>query len=98
MRCIPCTPRSFGIGTARGGPPGILRAFSLLLCTGKSGEVRLFLRKSRDGSGCSVNTRSETAVVDAGSTGGGTAKVYGGIDAGRFAIGPMNGLLELTGF
>ena len=39
----------------------IARAFSLLRCTGKSGEVRLFLRKSRNGSSCSVNTRSEIA-------------------------------------
>jgi hypothetical protein len=40
----------------------VTRAFSLLLCTGKCSEVRLFLRKSRDGIGCVVYTRSENAV------------------------------------
>jgi hypothetical protein len=40
-----------------------LRAFSLLLCTGKRREVRLFLRKSHVGSGCSVCTRSENAIA-----------------------------------
>ena len=39
------------------------RAFSLLLCTGECGEVRLFLRKSRVGIGCSVCTRSENALA-----------------------------------
>jgi hypothetical protein len=34
-------------------------AFSLLLCTGKHSEVRLFLRKSRAEFGCPVYTRSE---------------------------------------
>jgi hypothetical protein len=39
------------------------RAFSLLIYTVKFSEVRLFLRKSHVGSGCSVYTRSENAVV-----------------------------------
>src|ERR1700691_644720 len=39
------------------------RALSLLLCAVESGEVRLFLRKSRVGSGRLVYTRSEHAVV-----------------------------------
>ena len=39
-----------------------LRAFSLLLCTVKRREVRLFLRKSHVGSGSSVYTRSENAL------------------------------------
>jgi len=38
------------------------RAFSLLLCTGKCSEVRLFLRKSRAEAGCPVYTRSENAL------------------------------------
>ena len=42
---------------------GFIRAFSLLLCTVKRREVRLFLRKSHVGSGCSVCTRSENALV-----------------------------------
>ena len=42
---------------------GSSRAFSLLLCTVGFGEVRLFLRKSRVGSGCFVYTRSENAVI-----------------------------------
>jgi hypothetical protein len=41
----------------------VSRAFSLLLCTGGCGEVRLFLRKSRHGSRYSVSTRSENAVA-----------------------------------
>ena len=40
------------------------RAFSLLLCTVKRREVRLFLRKSHVGSGCSVYTRSENALAE----------------------------------
>jgi hypothetical protein len=40
------------------------RVFSLLLCTGKRREVRLFLRKSHVGSGCSVCTRSENALAE----------------------------------
>jgi len=43
-----------------------VRAFSLLLCTGKSREVRLFLRKSRAKRGCPVGTRSENALADLG--------------------------------
>jgi hypothetical protein len=39
------------------------RAFSLLLCTGKCREVRLFLGKSRAGIGHSVYTRSENALA-----------------------------------
>ena len=35
-------------------PYGPFRAFSLLLCTVGLGAVRLFLRKSRVGSGCFV--------------------------------------------
>jgi len=35
------------------------KAFSLPLCTGKCGELLLFLRKSSDKSGCLVHTRSE---------------------------------------
>ena len=42
---------------------GAPRAFSLLLCTGKRREVWLFLRKSHVGSGCSVCTRSENALI-----------------------------------
>jgi probable blue pigment (indigoidine) exporter len=38
-------------------------AFSLLLCTGKGSEVRLFLRKSRFEGGCFVGTRSKNAVA-----------------------------------
>jgi hypothetical protein len=45
------------------GLEGTTRAFSLLLSTGKRGEVRLFLRKSRVGIGCSVCTRSENALA-----------------------------------
>src|SRR5271156_4124680 len=41
---------------------GATNAFSLLLCTGKGGEVRLFLRKSRVEGGCPVCTRSENAI------------------------------------
>jgi hypothetical protein len=41
-----------------------LRAFLLLLCTGKCREVRLFLGKSRAGIGHSVYTRSENALAD----------------------------------
>jgi hypothetical protein len=41
----------------------VTRAFSLLLCTAKRREVRLFLRKSHVGSGCSVYTRSENALA-----------------------------------
>jgi hypothetical protein len=41
----------------------LVRAFSLLLCTGKCSEVRLFLRKSRAEAGCPVYTRSENALV-----------------------------------
>src|SRR5271155_1603759 len=48
--------------TSRCSPPSP-RAFSLLLCTGKRREVWLFLRKSHVGSGCSVCTRSETALT-----------------------------------
>jgi hypothetical protein len=40
----------------------LTRAFSLLLCTVRFSEVRLFLKKSRVGSGCSVYTRSENAA------------------------------------
>src|SRR5665213_3016268 len=40
------------------------RAFSLLLCTVKLSEVRLFLRKSHVGSRCSVYTRSENAAAE----------------------------------
>jgi hypothetical protein len=39
------------------------RAFSLLLRTGKSSEVRLFSRKSRVEIGCPVYTRSENAIA-----------------------------------
>jgi hypothetical protein len=39
------------------------RAFSLLLGTGERSEVRLFLRKSRDVTGHSVNTKSENALA-----------------------------------
>src|SRR5271156_3951904 len=39
-----------------------LEHFHFLLCTGECGEVRLFLRKSRVGMGCSVCTRSENAL------------------------------------
>jgi hypothetical protein len=39
------------------------RAFSLLLDTGESRDVRLFLGKSRVGSGCPVYTRSENGLV-----------------------------------
>jgi hypothetical protein len=40
-----------------------LRAFLLLLCTGKCREVRLFLEKSRVGIGHSVYTGSENALT-----------------------------------
>jgi hypothetical protein len=40
----------------------MLRAYSLLLCTEKSSEVRLFLRKRRAKRGCPVDTRSEKAL------------------------------------
>lgn len=43
----------------------VTRAFSLLLCTVKRREVRLFLRNSHVGSGCSVYTRSENALAQA---------------------------------
>ena len=43
----------------------VTRAFSLLLCTVKRREVRLFLRKSHVGSGCSVYTKSENALARA---------------------------------
>lgn len=38
------------------------RAFSLQLCTGKSSDVRLFLRKSCDGIGYFVYTRSKNTL------------------------------------
>src|ERR1700678_4554869 len=41
----------------------LLSAFSLLLCTFKLSEVRLFLRKSHVESICSVCTRSENALA-----------------------------------
>jgi hypothetical protein len=41
-------------------------SISLLLCTGKSREVRLFLGKSRVGIGHSVYTRSENALSGEG--------------------------------
>jgi hypothetical protein len=44
-------------------PTAGFKAFSLLPCTGKSGEVRLFLRKSRAEIGCPVYTRSENAIT-----------------------------------
>ena len=43
----------------------VTRAFSLLRCTVKRREVRLFLRKSHLRSGCSVYTRSENALAQA---------------------------------
>jgi hypothetical protein len=43
----------------------VTRAFSLLLCTAKRREVRLFLRKSHVGSGYSVYIRSENALAQA---------------------------------
>ena len=45
--------------------PAASRAFSLLLCSGERREVRLFLRKSRDGIGHSVSTKRENALVPA---------------------------------
>ena len=68
-----------------------LRAFSLLLCTVKPREVRLFLRKSHVGSGCSVYTRSENALAAAHGTEnchyyyirGGISSAVGGYTATR---------------
>jgi putative addiction module killer protein len=47
----------------RDGPRRGAKAFSLLLCTGKRGEVRLFLRQSRVEDSCPVYTRSENAIA-----------------------------------
>jgi hypothetical protein len=41
----------------------VLEHCSLLLCAGERSEVRLFLRKSRDGIGHSVYTESENALA-----------------------------------